>query len=358
MRIATVIGNRPQFVKAAAVSQLLRGSHEELIIHTGQHHDDSLSRIFFEELRIPEPASWLGVASGTNTSQLQRMLSALERELLWRAPDLCLVYGDTNSTLAGALVAAQMQIPVAHVEAGMRSFDKTMPEELNRVLTDRASDLLFCSTETAVSNLQAEGIDEAIHLVGDVMADVLQAFLPIARRRSDILAALAIERGDYLLLTAHRSATVDNKQSLERLVSLIESLDAAVVFPLHPRTRARLVAWGLFDRLQRASGVRLCEPVGYLDFLRLLDGARAILTDSGGAQKEAYLVGTPCITLRETTEWIETVESGWNVLTGLDQEAVFQALERPVGNTERAAVYGDGHAGKRICEFVSAWGSS
>jgi UDP-GlcNAc3NAcA epimerase len=358
MRIATVIGNRPQFVKAAAVTQLLRRCHEELIIHTGQHHDGCLSHIFFEELGIPEPASWLGVASGTNTSQLQRMLTALENELSGRRPDLCLVYGDTNSTLAGALASAQMQIPVAHVEAGMRSFDKKMPEELNRVLTDHASNLLFCSTESAVSNLHSEGISSEIHLVGDVMADVLQTFLPIAQKRSRIVEALGLEKGQYLLLTAHRSANVDDKQSLERLVSLIESLDAVVVFPLHPRTRARLQACGLLERLERVCRIRLCGPLGYFDFLQLLDGARAILTDSGGAQKEAYLVGTPCITLRDTTEWTETVDSGWNVLTGLDQDAVFEALIRPPLDTERTTLYGEGDAGKRICQVLSAWGGS
>src|SRR3954463_682146 len=248
MRILTVIGNRPQFVKAAAVSRLLRERHEELIVHTGQHYDDELSRIFFEELGVPAPARQLGIGDGSATSQTARMLAALEPELAALEPDLVLVYGDTNSTLAGALAGAQRQVPVAHVEAGMRSFDRTMPEELNRVLTDHASELLLCSTETAVENLAAEGIAGDVHLVGDVMADVALAFAPVAEQRSTALADHGLERGGFLLVTAHRAGNVDDPARLVLLVELIEALPLPTIFPLHPRTRARLDAAGLLGR--------------------------------------------------------------------------------------------------------------
>jgi UDP-N-acetylglucosamine 2-epimerase len=355
MRLVTVIGNRPQFVKAAAVSKLVREQHEELLVHTGQHYDDEMSRIFFEELGIPPPDRQLGVGSGSLTSQTARMLEALEPELAALEPDLVLVYGDTNSTLAGALAAAQRQVPVAHVEAGMRSFDRTMPEELNRVLTDHASELLLCSTETAVENLTAEGIAGEVHLVGDVMADVVLAFAPAAERRSTALEDHGVEPGDFLLVTAHRAGNVDDPARLGRLVELLEALPLPTVFPLHPRTRKRLEAAGLLARLESAPRLRLTPPLGYLDFLTLARAARAILTDSGGVQKEAYLLGTPCITLRSTTEWVETVDAGWNVLVDLDREAALAALERPAPAGERPELYGGGRAGERIRDLLSSY---
>src|SRR5436305_13452302 len=260
MRIATVIGNRPQFVKAAAVSHLLRERHEELLIHTGQHYDDELSRVFFDELGIPAPARQLGIGGGSLTSQTARMLAALEPELHELEPDLVLVYGDTNSTLAGALAAAQCGVPVAHVEAGMRSFDRAMPEELNRVLTDHASTLLLCSTETAVDNLAAEGIAGDVHLVGDVMADVAPAFAPMAERRSTALADHGVEPGAFLLVTAHRAGNVDDPVRLERLVELLEALPLPAIFPLHPRTRARPEAAGMLSRLEGAPRLRPGPP--------------------------------------------------------------------------------------------------
>src|SRR5881227_589372 len=355
MRLVTVIGNRPQFVKAAAVSNLVREQHEELLVHTGQHYDDELSRIFFDELSVPPPARQLGVGSGSLTSQTARMLSALEPELRELEPDLVLVYGDTNSSLAGALAAAQLRVPVAHVEAGMRSFDRAMPEELNRVLTDHASELLVCSTETAVENLTAEGITGDVHLVGDVMADVALAFAPVAERRSTALEDHGVEPGGFLLVTAHRAGNVDDPARLARLVELLEALPLPTVFPLHPRTRARLEAAGLFERLEAADRLRLAPPLGYLDFLTLARGARAILTDSGGVQKEAYLLGTPCVTLRDTTEWVETVDAGWNVLVDLDREAAFAALERKPPPGDRPELYGGGHAAERICDVLGAY---
>jgi UDP-N-acetylglucosamine 2-epimerase len=337
------------------VSGPLRELHEELIVHTGQHYDDELSRIFFEELQVPPPARQLGVGGGSLTSQTARMLTALAPELEELRPDLVLVYGDTNSTLAGALAAAQRHVPVAHVEAGMRSFDRTMPEELNRILTDHASELLLCSTETATANLAREGIERGVHLVGDVMADVALAFAPIAERRSRALEEHEVERGRYLLVTAHRPGNVDDPDRLGRLVALLEGLPLPTVFPLHPRTRGRLVDAGLLDRLERADGMRLAPPIGYVDFLTLARSARAILTDSGGVQKEAYLLGTPCITLRDTTEWVETVEIGWNVLVDLDVDAALGALERPPPTGERPELYGGGHAGRRICDVLSSY---
>jgi UDP-GlcNAc3NAcA epimerase len=351
VRIVTIIGNRPQFVKAAAVSHKLRETHEELIVHTGQHYDDELSRIFFDELRVPAPDRQLGAGSGSNTAQTARILAALDPVLDELRPVLALVYGDTNSTLAGALAAAQAGIAVGHVEAGMRSFDRTMPEELNRLLTDHASDLLLCSTETALGNLEREGVRGESHLVGDVMADVSLAFRDIAAKRSTILADLGLEAGSYLAVTAHRAGNVDPPERLERLADLLEALPRPVVFPVHPRTRGRLEGAGLIDRLD---GLRLVPPLGYLDFLELARHARALLTDSGGVQKEAYLLGVPCVTLRDTTEWVETVEAGWNVLVDLDRDAALAALERRPP-AERPELFGGGHASDRVCEVVAAY---
>ena len=355
MRIVTVIGNRPQFVKAAAVSRLLRERHEELIVHTGQHHDDELSRIFFDELGVPAPDRQLAVHGGSLSSQTARMLAALEPEIEELRPDMVLVYGDTNSTLAGTLVAAQRQVPVAHVEAGMRSFDRRMPEELNRVLTDHASDLLLCSTETAVRNLEREAAAGTIALVGDAMADVTLAFAPLAERRSSALADNGLEPGGYLVVTAHRAGNVDDPARLERLVEILEALPLPAVLPLHPRTRARLEAGGLIERVEAVGGLRLTRPLGYLDFLTLTCHARAVLTDSGGVQKEAYLLATPCVTLRDTTEWVETVEAGWNVLVDLDRDAALAALAAGPPPATRPELYGGGQAGERILTAVDSY---
>ena len=351
MRIATVIGNRPQFVKAAAVSLPLRERHEEVLIHTGQHYDDELSRIFFDELAIPAPDRQLGIHDGTNTDQTARMLAALGPLLADQRPDRVLVYGDTNSTLAGALAAAQRCIPVAHVEAGMRSFDRSMPEELNRVLVDHSSDLLLCSTETAVTNLRNESVAGRVELVGDAMADVTLRFAPLARTRSTALDDYGVKQGEYLLLTAHRAGNVDDPARLAKLVDLFEALPLPTVLPLHPRTRARLEAADMLSRVERIPHLTLTRPLGYLDTLELARNARAVLTDSGGLQKEAYLLATPCVTLRPSTEWVETVETGWNVLVDLDKDAALTAIDRDPP-AERPELYGGGRAGESVVDAL------
>jgi UDP-GlcNAc3NAcA epimerase len=351
LRVLTVIGNRPQFVKAAAVSHRLRAVGEEVLVHTGQHYDVALSQVFFEELGLPAPEHRLDLGGGTNTAQTARMLAALEPLLASEAPDVVLVYGDTNSTLAGALAGAQAQIPVAHVEAGMRSHDRTMPEELNRVLTDHAASLLLCSSQAPADRLAAEQVAGEVVVVGDVMVDVAQLLAPRAREDLGPVREVGVEPGAYLLATAHRAGNVDDPARLEQLVALLTSVPGPVVLPLHPRTRARLRAAGTLDGLGTA-GVRVVEPLGYLEFTSLLVHSRAVLTDSGGVQKEAYLAGVPCVTLRGTTEWTETVDAGWNTLVGLDPAAAAAALAR-TPPPERPPLYGDGRAGERVVQALS-----
>ena len=352
MKIATVIGNRPQFIKAAAVSPRLRERHEELLIHTGQHFDDELSAVFFAELGLPAPDLELGIALGSNSSQTARMLSALEPDLGEETPDAVLVYGDTNSTLAGALAGAQAGVPVAHVEAGMRSFDRSMPEELNRVLTDHAASLLLCSSEVAAANLRRESVSGTVEVVGDVMVDVALTMQPRARERIDLITARGLAPAEYVLATAHRAGNVDDPERLEMLVRLLGEMPLTVVFALHPRTRSRLAAAGLLAELERSERVLVTPPLGYVELTALLCHARALLTDSGGLQKEAYFAGVPCITLRNNTEWTETVDSGWNTLVDLDAGAAMRALERdpPV---ERPPLYGDGFAGERVVSALT-----
>jgi len=356
VRVLTVIGNRPQFVKAAAVSPLLRAEHEEVLVHTGQHYDDELSGIFVRELGMPHPERELAIGGGTNTEQTARMLAALGPLTAEVAPDVVLVYGDTNSTLAGGLAAAQAGVPVAHVEAGMRSFDRRMPEELNRVLTDHLSTLLLCPTPAAVENLARESVAGAVELVGDVMADVSGAVRPKAADDPAPLARAGVAAGGYLLATAHRAGNVDDPLRLAALVDLLlgAASDARpVVLPLHPRTRARLEAAGLLGRLEGEPAVRLLPPLGYLEFTALLVHAAAVLTDSGGVQKEAYLARVPCVTMRDTTEWVETVDAGWNVLVDLDAAAAARALAAPEPQAH-PELYGDGRAGARVVAAVAA----
>ncbi len=339
-------------MKAAAVSARLRERADEILVHTGQHYDDELSDVFFRELGLPRPDRELGIGGGTNSEQTARQLAALAPLVAEVAPDAVLVYGDTNSTLAGGLAGAQAGVPVAHVEAGMRSFDRRMPEELNRVLTDHLSSLLLCPSATAVEHLEREAVAGRVVEVGDVMVDVALAVQPQARERTDVLAAHGVERGEYLLVTAHRAGNVDDPERLAALVALIAALPGTTLLPLHPRTRTRLEAAGLLRRVQSLGHVRILPPLGYLDFTALICSARAVLTDSGGVQKEAYLAGVPCVTLRDTTEWTETVQAGWNVLVDLDADAALAALAHP-RPAARPALYGDGRAGERVAAALT-----
>jgi UDP-N-acetylglucosamine 2-epimerase (non-hydrolysing)/UDP-GlcNAc3NAcA epimerase len=349
VKVLTVIGNRPQFVKAAAVSHRLRAVAGEVLVHTGQHYDEALSRVFFEELDLPAPEHHLALGGGSNTTQTARMLAALGPLLAEEAPDGVLVYGDTNSTLAGALAGAQAGIPVAHVEAGMRSGDWTMPEELNRVLADHAAALLLCPSERSAERAREERVRGDVVVVGDVMVDVAMLLAPRAWADTAPLAQAGVRPGEYVVATAHRAGNVDDPERLRALVEVLTGVGEPVVLPLHPRTRARLEETGLLGALD---GVRLVPPLGYLPFTSLLVHARAVLTDSGGVQKEAYLAGVPCVTLRETTEWTETVETGWNALAGLDAGRVRAALARPLP-AERPPLYGDGRAGERVVQALS-----
>ena len=354
MKIVTVIGNRPQFVKAAAVSRLLREQHEEHLVHTGQHYDDELSTVFIEELGIPRPELELGIGGGSNTEQTARMLTELAPLLTERRPDAVLVYGDTNSTLAGALAGAQAQVPVVHVEAGLRSFDRRMPEELNRVVTDHLATLLLAPTATAVGNLEREHVGGRTLLVGDVMVDVAELIRPRALLDDAPLARAGVTAGGYLLATAHRAGNVDDPARLAALVRVLrEASDLPVVLPLHPRTRARLQDAGLLEQLEAGEDVRILPPLGYVAFTALLARAAGVLTDSGGVQKEAYLAGVRCVTLRDTTEWVETVDAGWNTLVDLDTDAARAALARPLPDA-RPDLYGDGHAGARVVAAIGA----
>jgi UDP-GlcNAc3NAcA epimerase len=351
MKILTVVGNRPQFIKAAAVSGPLRETHREVLVHTGQHHDDSLSEVFFAELGLARPDRELGIAGGSNTSQLARMLAALEPLLAQERPDAVLVYGDTNSTLAGALAAGNAGVPVVHVEAGMRSFDRTMPEERNRVLVDHLAELLLCASQSAAENLRAESVAGRVEVVGDVMVDLALRLQPAARADTGALEAHGVRAGEYLLLTAHRAGNVDPPARLRALVALVRALPPPIVLPLHPRTRARLHDAGLLEEMTGIAGLRVTEPLGYGELAALLCNARAVLTDSGGVQKEAYLAGVPCVTLRPSTEWVETVQAGWNTLVDLDPAAALAALERPPP-AERPPLYGDGHAAERCVQAI------
>jgi UDP-GlcNAc3NAcA epimerase len=356
VKVLSVVGARPQFIKVAPVSRALRQVGDEILVHTGQHYDDNMSRVFFEETGIPEPDHNLGVGSGLHGRQTGRMLIEIERVLLAEQPDWVLVYGDTNSTLAGALAAVKLHIPMAHVEAGLRSFNRRMPEEYNRVLTDHAADLLFCPTQAAVDNLLAEGIRQGVHLVGDVMYDAVLYSLALAEERSDVLARLGLTPGDYALATIHRPRNTDDPARLRAILVALGAVEYPVVFPVHPRTRRRIAEFGLDSIVTRAESLRTIEPVGYLDMLNLERHARLIFTDSGGVQKEAFILAVPCVTLREETEWVETVEVGWNRLVGADGKAIVRAARDPRPSGTPPALYGDGHAAERIVSELKKHG--
>lgn len=352
--VLTIVGARPQFIKAAVVSRALRAQPgvREVLVHTGQHYDDNMSRVFFEELEIPEPDYHLGIGGGTHGQNTGRMLEALEEVLLQERPDWVLVYGDTDSTLAGALAAAKLHIPVAHVEAGLRSFNRRMPEEINRVLTDHVSDLLFAPTEVAVRNLLREGIpSEKIHLVGDVMYDAALYYGEKAERESQVLRRLGLVPKGYVLATLHRAENTDDPERLRVVLQALAQVnkEVPVVLPVHPRTRKRAEAFGLDHLLGEVLAI---EPVGYLDMVMLEKNARVIATDSGGVQKEAFFHRVPCVTLREETEWVELVELGWNRLCPpRDPASIVDYLLHDWTGGE-ATPYGTGHAGSAIAAHL------
>ena len=356
MKITTIIGARPQFIKAAAVSRAIAVHNEkgvkpsihEVIIHTGQHYDNGMSAVFFQELEIPDPDYHLNVGSGSHGMQTGQMLVKIEEVLLKETPDWVLVYGDTNSTLAGALAAVKLHFRIAHVEAGLRSFNRLMPEEINRVVTDHLSDLLLCPSQTAVNNLATEGITRGVEIVGDVMADALQFAATKESANLDILARLNLQPQGYLLATVHRAENTDNSQRLKNILSAFAALNEPVVFPVHPRTRKFLQETGY----QPPENVKLIEPVGYFDVIALEQSARMILTDSGGMQKEAYWLKVPCITLRDETEWIETEELGWNILTGADRDLIIEAVRTFKTPAVHPPLYGDGHVAEKILDTL------
>jgi UDP-GlcNAc3NAcA epimerase len=352
MKVASVVGARPEFVQAAPVSRALRSRHQEILIHTGQHYDYEMSARFFQELGLPAPDHNLEVGSGLHGQQTGQILARMEDVLLKEEPDWVLVRGDTNSTLAGALAAAKLHIPVGHIEAGLRSFNRWMPEEINRILTDHVSDLLFCPTTAAIDNLAEEGIRQGVHLVGDVMYEAILYNLPIAEAHSGALDRLGLTAGDYLLLTIHRAENTDVRENLLAILNAIDRLEEAVVFPAHPRTRKLLaeLSW------QPGPHLSLVEPLSYFDALILEKNARLLLTDSGGMQKEAYCLNTPCVTLREQTEWVETVESGWNLLVGADTDRIMAAVRSFRPPAEHPALYGDGKTGQAIVRVLEVQG--
>lgn len=365
MRFVTIVGTRPQFVKAAALSRRLRARHEEILVHTGQHYDDNMSAVFFRELDLPPVDRHLGVGPGAQGAQTAAMLQRIEEVLQELRPDAVIVFGDTNSTLAGALAATKLQFPIAHVEAGMRSFARDMPEEINRVMTDHVSRWLFAPCAGAAKNLAAEGIREGVFVVGDIMADCLRHYGPLAEQRSQVLNRLGLGKGEYAVATIHRRRNLDSPERLASLLSALGRLPLTVVLPLHPHTAGVVRKYGLAipqhadsgraNGLRHGHGLFAVEPQGYFDMIHLQRHARVVLTDSGGMQKEAYYLEVPCITLREETEWTETVEAGWNRLVGADERAIVRAVReclqsRPAAHPD---LYGDGCAGQRIVEILS-----
>lgn len=362
MKVLTVVGARPQFIKIAAVSRHLRNESgvSEVLVHTGQHYDDNMSRVFFDELEIPRPGISLDVGSGSHGVQTGAMLAALDEVLIREDPDWVLVYGDTNSTLAGAISASKLNFPVAHVEAGLRSHNRAMPEEINRVVADHLSDLLFAPTQLAVENLESEGIfGRPVQLTGDVMYDAALYYGEKAKRQSTVLEDLGLTRTGFLLATVHRAENTDDPARLGAVFeALLEvSLAVPVVLPMHPRTRKALGAAGLLARVER--GLSVIPPVGYLDMVMLEQSAVAIATDSGGVQKEAFFYRVPCVTLRDETEWVELVDLGWNRIAPPHSAGELAAIIcEQIGKTGRDALpYGNGDAGRRIAAGLAAWTS-
>jgi UDP-N-acetylglucosamine 2-epimerase len=350
MKILSVVGARPEFIQAMPVSRAIRADHQEILLHTGQHYDYRMSQTFFDELDIPVPDYNLGAGSDSQTRQVAEMMMRMEEVLLREKPDLVIVRGDTNSTLASALVTSKLNIPLAHIEAGERSFNRYMPEEINRLVTDRLADLHFCVSQAAKQNLVVEGINESVHWVGDVMLDALLYALPIARTRSDILKKLQIKPQHYGLATIHRAMNTDEPERLRKIMAAFNQVSETIILPVHPRTRKVLsnIPIHLEDHIQ------IIEPVGYFDMLTLEENARLIATDSGGVQREAYYMKVPCLTLRDESEWGATIETGWNKLVGADQKLILDSWFNFNSPTEHPPIYGDGTAAQRIAAIINS----
>ena len=362
MKVVTIVGARPQFIKAAPISKVLReAGHTEFLLHTGQHYDYGMSQVFFEELGLPAANVNLDVRSGNHGQQTGQMLMGIEEVLLKEKPDWVLVFGDTNSTLAGALAAVKLHIPLAHVEAGLRSYNREMPEEHNRVLTDHCADLLFCPTKTAVENLAKEGLTEGVYEVGDPMYDAVLMFSEKAKQCSTILHDLGLKKGGYLLATIHRAYNTDDPQTLKAIFSALTSINELVIFPIHPRTQQKIKELGFLNQKSKTcaepgrsiENPKLIDPVSYLDMLILEQNARMILTDSGGVQKEAYFFSVPCLTLRSETEWVETVSNGWNLLVGVDPEQILAGLKHVFPAKDQSPVlFGNGRSAHEIVRIL------
>lgn len=348
MKIATILGARPQFIKAAAVSITLRKTVNEIIIHTGQHYDVEMSDVFFKELDIPKPDYFLQVGSGNHGEQTGKMLIEIEKILIQEKPDCVLVYGDTNSTLAGALAASKLLIPIVHVEAGLRSFNKSMPEEQNRILTDHISTLLIAPTQTAVDNLRQEGIQKNVHFIGDVMYDGILYFLTKAKNTSTILEKLGLKENEFILCTIHRAENTDSLNRLKQIFAALGASKQQIILPLHPRTKKRIAEYSIAID----DNIKIIEPVGYLDMIQLEATSKKIVTDSGGVQKEAFFLRKPCVTLRDETEWTETVQNGWNCLVGSDKTAICDAIQNFQPTAEIKSYFGKGNAANLLADLV------
>jgi UDP-N-acetylglucosamine 2-epimerase (non-hydrolysing) len=353
MKIASIVGGRPQFIKLAPFSREIRKRNREVLIDTGQHYDAEMAGNFFSEFKIPKPDHALGIGSADHGEQTGKMLIALEKVLIAEQPALAVVFGDTNSTLAGALAAAKLSIPVAHVEAGLRSYDTSMPEELNRVLTDHLSKLLFCPTDVSKDNLKRESITEGVHVVGDVMVDALEESKKAAEKHSKILDHLKLKKGEYQFLTVHRPANTDVKKNLEGILKAIGDNGMTTVFSVHPRTAKLLDQYGLGNAMP--DSIITTKPLGHMDAVWLVSNAARVLTDSGGLQKEAYLLGTPCITLRDNTEWVETVNAKWNVLVGADPRKIREAIAGFQPPSYRPKIFGPSGASERISKIIDSF---
>ena len=344
MKIVTIVGARPQFIKLAPMDRVLRNTgHTDIIVHTGQHYDRNMSEVFFSELDIPQPDYNLDVGSGSHGVQTGEMLKKIEEILLIEHPSWVVVYGDTNSTLAGALAAAKLRMKITHIEAGLRSFDRRMPEEINRVLTDHISDLLLCPSDTAVANLKLEGVRGVVEMVGDIMTDALKYAKQKLESDHCLVHQLLLTPGEYILATIHRAENADDIHHLSELLNAFADLRIQIVFPVHPRTKHQIIS----NNIVVPNNVMQIDPVGYLDMVALMEYAKIVLTDSGGMQKEAYWLGVPCVTLRESTEWVETIENGWNILAGTNRQKIVDAVSEFVVPQMRPVLYGDGHIAQR-----------